>query len=134
MSADSVRKNAQKKYTIDEISVLTGFSRRTIRYYVQKKIIDPPSGRGRGGFYYDSHVSDLIRLRQLRAQKVKLSSIKNILKGYIDSDKKSSKDIARDLRVRYEVVPGLEINISRDLEEKKNRKIVETIRLIRSIF
>ena len=47
-------KNKAKKYTIEELSNLTGFSRRTIRYYIQENIIKPPSGRGRGGFYYNS--------------------------------------------------------------------------------
>ncbi len=36
-----------KKYTIEELCDLTGYSRRTIRYYVQSGIIDPPAGRGR---------------------------------------------------------------------------------------
>ncbi|MCK4823506.1 MerR family transcriptional regulator, partial [bacterium] len=30
--------------------------RRTIRYYIQEGLLEPPAGRGRGGFYYDSHL------------------------------------------------------------------------------
>ena len=109
MIEKEANKNKAKKYTIEELSNLTGFSRRTIRFYVQKNIIEPPSGRGKGGFYYDSHLSNLLKIE--------------------DPEK-----YVRDLRVRYEIVPGLEINISRDLEEKKNKKILETIRLIKTIF
>jgi DNA-binding transcriptional MerR regulator len=127
-------KNKEKKYTIEELSNLTGLSRRTIRYYIQKNIIKPPSGRGRGGFYYDSHLSNLLKIRSLQEKKLNLNSIKDILKGTERVVKEDLKTYTRNLRVRYEIVPGLEINISRSLEEKKSKKILEIIRLIKSIF
>ena len=127
-------KNKAKKYTIEEISILTGFSRRTVRYYIQKNIIGPPSGRGRGGFYYNSHLSDLLKIRSLQEKGLNLSFIKDILKGTERIVKEDSQIYARDLRVRYKIVPGLEINISRSLEEKKSKKILEIIRLIKSNF
>jgi DNA-binding transcriptional MerR regulator len=127
-------KNKVKRYTIEEISILTGFSRRTIRYYIQKKIIEPPSGRGRGGFYYDNHLSDLVKIRSLQKEGLNLSLIKDVLKGTERIVKVDPKIYSRDLRVRYKIVPGLEINISRSLEEKKSKKILEIIRLIKSNF
>ena len=126
--------NKVKKYTIEEISILTGFSRRTIRYYIEENIIEPPSGRGRGGFYYNSHLSDLSKIRSLQEKGLNLSFIKDILKGTERAVKEDSQIYARDLRVRYKIVPGLEINISRSLEEKKSKKILEIIRLIKSNF
>ena len=126
--------NKVKKYTIEEISILTGFSRRTIRYYIQENIIEPPSGRGRGGFYYNSHLSDLLKIRSLQEKGLNLSFIKDILKGTEQIVKEDSQIYARDLRVRYKIVPGLEVNISRSLEEKKSKKILEIIRLIKSNF
>jgi DNA-binding transcriptional MerR regulator len=128
-------KNKSKKYTIEEISTLTGFSKRTIRYYIQKNIIGPPSGRGRGGFYYDSHVSDLLKIRSLQKKGLNLSFIKDVLKGTERLGVKTDTQIyARDLRVRYKIIPGFEIDISRSLEEKKSKKIMEIIRLIKSNF
>ena len=114
--------NKVKKYAIEEISILTGFSRRTIRYYIQENIIKPPSGRGRGGFYYNNHLSDLLKIRSLQEKGLNLSFIKDILKGTEQTVKEDSQIYARDLRVRYKIVPGLEINISRSLEEKKSKK------------
>jgi DNA-binding transcriptional MerR regulator len=134
MPGNKPDKNKIKKYTIEDLSNLTGFSRRTIRFYVQKNLIEPPSGRGKGGFYYDNHLSNLLEIRLLQEQKLNLTSIKNILRGTVQKSKEDPEEYIRDLRVRYEIVPGLEINISRDLEEKKNKKILETIRLIKSIF
>lgn len=70
----------QKQYTIQELSELTGFSRRTIRYYIQEGLLKPPAGRGRGGYYYDSHLNSLSKIRQLQNQGLQLSSISKILK------------------------------------------------------
>ena len=126
--------NEVKKYTIKELSILTGFSRRNIRYYIQENIIEPPSGRGRGGFYYNSHLSDLLKIRSLQEKGLNLRFIKDTLKGTEQVVKEDSQIYARDLRVRYRIVPGLEINISRSLEEKKSKKILEIIRLIKSNF
>jgi len=132
---DASRKKI-KKYTIAQISEISGFTRRTIRYYVQRNILDPPSGRGRGGFYFDSHLSNLQKIRALREKKVNLDSIKNMLhgKGLPDFGTSDFEALPRDLMVRYEIIPGLEINISRKLEEEKGKKIQDTIRFIRSIF
>ena len=69
-----------KRYSIQELSELTGFSRRTIRYYIQEGLLEPPAGRGRGGYYYDSHLNILSKIRQLQNQGLKLGSIAQILK------------------------------------------------------
>jgi len=69
----------RKRYTIQELSELTGFSRRTIRYYIQEGLLEPPAGRGRGGFYYDSHLKKLSKIRQFQNQGLKLDSISQIL-------------------------------------------------------
>jgi DNA-binding transcriptional MerR regulator len=58
----------EKLYTIKQLSELTGYSRRTIRYYIQQGLLEPPAGRGRGGFYNDSH---LLKLKEIRAQQEK---------------------------------------------------------------
>ena len=68
-----------KRYSIQELSELTGFSRRTIRYYIQEGLLEPPAGRGRGGYYYDSHLNKLSKIRQLQNQGLKLGSIAQIL-------------------------------------------------------
>ena len=70
----------QKRYLIQELSELTGYSRRTIRYYIQEGLLEPPAGRGRGGFYYDSHLNTLSKIRQLQNQGLQLASIAQILK------------------------------------------------------
>lgn len=120
----------ENKYTIEDICNLTGFSRRTIRYYVQSGIIDAPAGRGRGGFYYDSHIDKLRQIRGLQEQGLTLQAIQSRL----TEDKAPEITSRQGVWVRYEVAPGVEIHISREREMTEGRRIVELIRTARDIM
>ena len=122
-----------KQYTIREICDITGYSRRTIRYYVQIGLIEPPSGRGRGGFYNDSHVNKLKQVKALQEKGMQLSVIMEYLKT--ERAGVPEEDVAkREIWVRIEIAPGIEISVRRDIEEKKGKKIDEIIRVAKSIL
>ncbi len=122
-----------KQYTIEDLCELTGFSRRTIRYYVQEGLLDPPAGRGRGGFYFDSHLETLLRIKSLQDKGLRLSAILPLLKQAELPDKPQDLG-AREIWVRYPITQGVEIHISRDLEEKERKKLDEIVRVARSIL
>jgi DNA-binding transcriptional MerR regulator len=185
-----------KKYTINDLSELTGYSRRTIRYYIQEGLLDSPAGRGKGGFYFESHLLQLHLIKKLQESGMSLSSIaKYIEKGYKYKEKphsnytetgsnlvssenllptakkrldmmkmkidkileketlRSSKvkmgmedfifeenfyasppKSSRDVWAKYEIAPGLEISVRRDIEEKQKRKIDDIIRVAMEIL
>jgi DNA-binding transcriptional MerR regulator len=119
---------SEKQYTIDELSELTGFSRRTIRYYIQEGLLEPPAGRGRGGFYYDSHLEKLLHIKSLQDRGLSL-----ILKS-LKAGAAESPGASREVWIKYEVVPGFEINVRRDLEQQESKKIIEIIRVARALL
>lgn len=121
---------ADKSYTIDELVAMTGFGRRTVRFYVQEGILEPPAGRGRGGFYYDTHVQRLRQIKELQEQGLSLAAIRGLSEGPAEP----LIPERREVWARYEVVPGLELNVSRDLEDKKRKKIAEILRIARSLL
>jgi DNA-binding transcriptional MerR regulator len=55
-----------RSYTAAQLGQLTGVSERTVRYYVRERLIDPPTGRGRGAHFDDHHVAQLNRVRVLQ--------------------------------------------------------------------
>jgi len=65
--------DGETRYTIDDLTALTGFSRRTIRFYVEKGLVEPPAGRGRGGFYGEHHLAALRRIAAAKAEGRSLS-------------------------------------------------------------
>ncbi len=121
---------SERKYTIEELCELTGYSRRTIRYYVQEGLLEPPAGRGRGGFYFDSHLDKLNMIKSLQEKGMRLSGIIEYLKG---GEVREAKYL-RDIWAKYEIIPGLEINVRRDVEEKDGKKVFEIVRIAKSVI
>ena len=120
----------ENQYTIEDLCELTGYTRRTIRYYIQEGLLDPPAGRGRGGFYFDSHLKRLNEIKSLQDKGLKLAAILEVFK----KGKEPELAVFRELWIRYPIDQGIEIHISRDLEEKERKKIAEIIRIARSIL
>lgn len=52
-----------RNYGIGALAELTGVSRRTVRYYVQRGLIDPPVGLGRGAHYTAHHAAQIRSVR-----------------------------------------------------------------------
>ena len=121
---------SKKQYTIEELSELTGFSRRTIRYYIQEGLLEPPAGRGRGGFYYDSHLQKLRQIKSFQNRGLTLAAIGELLQDEEFEPAVSS----REIWIRYSIVPGLEINIKRELEQSKQKTISEIIKISKALL
>ncbi len=68
MSDDAQDRKDRKtpSYSIGELAALGGVSRRTVRYYVQRGLLEAPTGLGRGRHYRQRHLDALIRIRKLQ--------------------------------------------------------------------
>ena len=119
-----------ERYTIDQLVEMSGYSRRAIRYYIQENLLDPPAGRGRGGFYNDSHLVRLQKVRALQAQGMTLIAIKRLLSS--GAAVQAAPD--REVWARYAVAPGIEISVRRDVEASSGRKLGEILRFAKSII
>ncbi len=67
--------------SVGELANAAGLSRRAIRFYVQRGLLPPPRGRGRGRHYGEEHVERLERIRQFQAAGHGLEAIRRILDG-----------------------------------------------------
>jgi DNA-binding transcriptional MerR regulator len=117
-----------QKYTIQQLSELSGYSRRTIRYYIQEGIIEPPAGRGRGGFYYDSHLDKLLRMKDLQQQGLNLTAIIKKLKQTEASDITTDKEAW----IKYTITDGIELMVREDIDISKKSIVNQLIKLNKS--
>lgn len=67
--------------SIGELADRGGVSRRTVRYYVQRGLLEAPTGLGRGRHYTRRHLETLLRIRELQERGVPLASIPARLEG-----------------------------------------------------
>ena len=82
-------------YNIGSLSRMTGLTRRTIRYYVQRELIPKPAGGGRGHYYTDDHLKRIETIKKWQAQGVPLEKIKELLgRGEIVREEIVSKPAA----------------------------------------
>ena len=72
---------ADGEMSLDELADQTGLSRRAIRFYVQRGLLPPPLGLGRGRHYDKRHLDVLRRIGELQAAGHSLDAIAKILAG-----------------------------------------------------
>lgn len=77
-------------YSIGELAERTGVSRRTIHFYVQQGLIEPPKGRGRGSHYTDRHVGQILEVRARQRDGLALDQIRTAHVAVTTSTTRSS--------------------------------------------
>lgn len=73
--------NESRTFTLEEIAALAQLPRRTVRYYIQLGLVDRPQGVGRGAYYTERHVEQLLLVRKWQLAGLSLERIGELLKG-----------------------------------------------------
>ncbi len=84
------------RYSIAELEEQTGFTSRTIRYYVSKGLLPPAHGRGPTATYDLSHLLRLRAIQRRRSEGVTLEEIKAQLDDMSDDDIAALLDVRTD--------------------------------------
>jgi hypothetical protein len=63
-------------YTAETLAFRAGVPLRTVRFYLQEKLLDPPLGRGRGAHFTDHHLVQLQQARTLHNAGFSLEAIR----------------------------------------------------------
>jgi DNA-binding transcriptional MerR regulator len=110
-----VRQSSTSRYTMADLEHLTGFSSRTIRYYIQEGLIRAAYGRGPSATYDRDHLLRLMRIAELKTEVTALDQIRERLDGASTTDLeahfavRSGPEEERWRRVR--VHPRLELHV-----------------------
>lgn len=63
-------------FSLDDLCKKTGLPVRTVRYYIQMGLIDRPEGGGRGAFYAQRHLDQLLVVLNLQRKGMSLEAIR----------------------------------------------------------
>jgi DNA-binding transcriptional MerR regulator len=75
-----------KRISIGELTAQAGVSRRAVRFYVVRGLLDPPVSRGRGSGYTAAHVERLQAILRWQKQGLSLATITQIVAGELSED------------------------------------------------
>ena len=67
--------NNNKRYRIKDLSEIAEVSRRAVRYYIQRGLLAPPNGAGRGSYYTPEHLEQLLALKKAQEKGYSLEEI-----------------------------------------------------------
>ena len=108
----------KKRFGIDELASLVGVSRRTVRFYVQQGLLQPPLGVGRGKHYGPEHLARLRAVKALQVQGLSLDEVRRKIAGEGESAEVSAlaiqpvPEVAGSRWTRLEVAPGVELHLA----------------------
>jgi len=107
-----------EKYSIEDLTNITGINKRNIRYYISKGIIDNPFGQGKGAYYTENHLKQINETIKWKRVGLPLERIQSIVKGLVSEDKKHTPDLPscfvpdNELWNRLIIENGIELHIS----------------------
>lgn len=99
--------------SLDELCRLTGFSKRTVRYYIQLGLVSRPIGEARAAKYSREHLGQLLRIRELSTAGVSLERIREVLAGEeapVPPRQRRPGDV--EVRSHIHIAPGIELQIA----------------------
>ena len=64
-----------RRYRIKDLSEIAEISRRAVRYYIQRGLLAPPNGAGRGSYYTSEHLEQLLALKKAQEKGYSLEEI-----------------------------------------------------------
>ena len=110
-----MKRMGEEIYNIEALGKLTGLNRRTIRYYVQRGILQKPHGGGRGHYYTGEHANRIREIQRLREQGVPIEKMREIFsepqKINQAEEKIATSSVYRE-EIWHRVTIGEEIEIS----------------------
>ena len=136
-SDDHTVKEDEKTYTLDELSALTGITKRNVRYYMQKGLVDRPGGTGKGSYYTQAHLDQLQETRKWKQAGLSLDRIHEIVRGVVKSSKKPLPPVRRGENGTFEVwnrstiAAGVELHIDpvrSGLSREQAKSLIEKMR------
>jgi DNA-binding transcriptional MerR regulator len=121
--------------SIGELAERADVSRRTIRFYIQRGLLQPPLGGGRGSHYTEHHLERLLAVKRMQELGVPLESILQRL-GPPDGEppvepRPPREPTSPEAWRRHTLAPGVELLVRDDaLTASALDDLVRTARLI----
>jgi len=129
-----------KQLSIGQLADAAGISRRAVRFYVQESLIPPPSGKGRGAHYDQSHLERLRKVMALQEAGYSLDAIRMLLAGKkvrppaAPARQAIRASLSAELWTRVKLMEGVELHFDTRNHQPEVEKLLQLRDAIRSAF
>ena len=122
------------RYTMTDLEEQTGFSARTIRYYVAQGLLPPAHGRGPSATYDLGHLLRLRAIQLLRANYLPLEDIKSRLATLSNDDIAAMFEVEttppEDRWRRIQLHPDVELHVRERAGKNRDPRFDRAIEMI----
>ncbi len=109
----------EARYGIEELAVLGGVTRRTVRYYVMEGLLPAPLGVGRGRHYGPEHLARLQAVKAMQERGLSLDAVRAEITRPARGRAAAKAAVASPAETqaapsawrRLELVPGVELHV-----------------------
>lgn len=106
---------SEQTFTLEQICTLAAVPKRTVRYYIQMRLLPRPVGENRGARYLNSHLDVLLKIKQLTEAGLSLDRVREIVAGEPPGVPPRPKAPgAVEVRSHIWIGPGVELQICPD--------------------
>ena len=120
-----------KKFSLDDLCTLSDTSKRTVRYYMQIGLVNPPIGSTKAAHYLHQHLDQLLTIRKLSDAGVSLERIREVLSGEAPPlPPRQRQPGSVEVRSHLFIADGVELEISPDqagLSPEQVRTLVRAV-------
>jgi DNA-binding transcriptional MerR regulator len=115
---------------LDQLAERCELPARTVRYYIQRGLVDRPEGERRGAYYTARHLEQLLRIRRWTEAGLSLDGIARLLSGESDAPAEAVRAGSIAVRTHVALGDGLELVIDPDrarLSTAEVRELAEAV-------
>ena len=100
------------KLSLQQLGERADVPGRTVRFYIQKGLLPGPEGEKRGAYYTESHLAELLRIRQWQEAGLALDAIAGLLQARSEPPVEPARPGAIEVRSHLIVADGLELVVA----------------------
>ena len=100
------------KLSLQQLGERADVPGRTVRFYIQKGLLPGPEGEKRGAYYTESHLAELLRIRQWQEAGLSLDAIAGLLQARSEPPVEPARPGAIEVRSHLIVTDGLELVVA----------------------
>ena len=100
------------KLSLQQLGERADVPGRTVRFYIQKGLLPGPEGEKRGAYYTESHLAELLRIRQWQEAGLSLDAIAGLLQARSEPPVEPARPGAVEVRSHLIVADGLELVVA----------------------